>query len=468
MSGDPYFDDGADDAAALPGFITDPMGVLRRRWLPVLLVIIVGTAGSLFYVQMRTPEYEARATVLVASQRISETLIASTVETNQLEKVSAILGELFARRTLAELIEEHGLYAAGEEGDALTLEEKAAILRRQIVIAPDSTNQANQDPRSSATVFEVLFTYTDPIKAAAVTNDLASRFTDIHLRDRSRQARITTEFLRRELRKNEEELAAQERAITSFKQTHRGSLPSELETSQGRLDRLQSQRQSLALQIASVESRLATLASTGSDVQPDSPEAQIRGLRTRYKEQRALYTDDHPNVVSLASQIETLEAELAAGGTRSTTSSPVADAARIELAELRRQLAAASSEIERLEGLVVLVPQRAEELAALEQRVKILRENNTEFLRKVNQAELSEAVESAQQGERASILDAAVPPWEPSSSPVKVVAILLVGTFGLAGGLAVLLELVDSVIVGESDIERLYRMPVLGAVSKMS
>ena len=77
-------------------------------------------------------------------------------------------------------------------------------------------------------------------------------------------------------------------------------------------------------------------------------------------------------------------------------------------------------------------------------------------------------VESAQQGERASILDAAVPPWEPSSSPVKVVAILLVGTFGLAGGLAVLLELVDSVIVGESDIERVYRMPVLGAVSKMS
>ena len=49
-----------------------------------------------------------------------------------------------------------------------------------------------------------------------------------------------------------------------------------------------------------------------------------------------------------------------------------------------------------------------------------------------------------------------------------MVAILLVGTFGLAGGLAVLLELVDAVIVGESDIERVYRMPVLGAVSKMS
>ena len=59
-------------------------------------------------------------------------------------------------------------------------------------------------------------------------------------------------------------------------------------------------------------------------------------------------------------------------------------------------------------------------------------------------------------------------PGKPSSSPAKVVAILLVGTFGLAGGLAALLELFDAVIVGESDIERVYRMPVLGAVSKMS
>ncbi|MEM9176212.1 MAG: Wzz/FepE/Etk N-terminal domain-containing protein [Myxococcota bacterium] len=473
MSGEAYFDEGGDEAGALPGFVLDPIGVLRRRWLPMLLVILIGTAASVAYVQTRKPEYQARATVLVASQRISQQLITSTVETNQLEKVSAILGELYSRRTLSELIEEHDLFPTdpAAEGKPLTLEEKAALVRGKILIAPDRSNAANQDSRSSATVFEVLFTYSDPVKAAAVATDLASRFTDIHLRDRSRQARITTEFLRRELRKNEEELAAQERAITNFKQANRGSLPSELGPAQGRLDRLQSQRQSLALQIASVESRLATLASTGSDIEPDSAEAQIRSLRARYKEQRMLYTDDHPNVVSLANQIDKLEAQIAAepaiAGMR-PTGSPVADAARIELAELRRQLSAASAEIERLEAQVLLVPQHAEELAALEQRAQILRENHIEFLRKVNQAELSEAVESAQQGERASILDPAVPPWEATSSPLKVVALLLIGTFGLAGGLAILLELIDAVIVSESEIERHYRLPVLGSASKMA
>lgn len=472
MSQDAYYDDPGDfdgegGGGGLPGFVTDPKGVIKRRWLWMVLVTIAGLATSVFYVQTRVPEYQARATVLVASQRISERFVQSTVESDQLEKVSAILGELLSRRKLTALIVEHDLFPVVEGVESLTMEEKTGIIRSAIAIGPDRSNQANSDD-SSATVFEILFTHGSADKAAAVANDLATSFTDIHLRMRSRQARITTEFLRRELEKTEEELAGQERSITQFKQQFRGSLPSELSTSIGRLDRLQSQRQSLALQIASAESRLATLAATGSDVQQNSPMALLRDLRMRYKEQSAVFTDDHPNIVSLRNQIDGLEARIREeGGFTQQGTSPAADAARIELAELRRQLQATVSEFDRLDGLVALVPQREEELASMEARAVILREKHREFLRKVNQAELSEAVESAQQGERASVLDEAIPPWQPTSSPLKVVAVLLVGTLGGAMGLAILLEILDSVIVGEAEIERNYRIPVLGSVSKL-
>jgi len=468
-----HYDQGPDTdgegGAGLPGFVHDPIGVLERRWIPMVVVLFTGIALIGVYVQTRVPEYQARATVLVASQRISESLIRSTVDSDQLEKVSAILGELLSRRKLIELIEEHELFPPPSEGPGLTMEEKTTTVRGSILIRPDRTNHANHDAESSATVFEVLFRHESREKAAAVANDLANGFTDIHLRMRSRQARITTEFLRRELRKTEEELAAQESAITRFKQSHRGALPSELGTSLGRLDRLQSQRQSLALQIANAESRLATLAASGTDVELDSPQAMLRGLRLRYKEQRALYTDDHPNIVSLRNQITNLEKRLAdeTDGEASSGSAP-ADAARIELTALRSQLDETVAEYERLDSLVELVPEHAETLAALEQRAEILRENYREFLRKVNQAELSEAVESAQQGERASVLDPAVPPWDPTSSPLKAVAVLLIGTLGAAFGTAVLLELVDSVVVTESEIERNYRLPVIGSVSKLA
>ncbi|MFK7897291.1 MAG: GumC family protein [Myxococcota bacterium] len=456
--------DGSDGegGASLPGFLKDPKGVLKRRGKWMALIALLGLLASGFFLQQRTPTYSARATVLVASQKISEAFVTGAAEGDQLEKVSAILGELLSRKNLGALIQQHNLYAPKDSEEQLTLEEKVALMRAEIVIGPDRSNTANTGQDSSATVFEIIFTGENPGVAAEVTNALASGFTDIHLRMRSRQARLTTEFLRRELKQTEGELARQERLITEFKQTYRGQLPSELATNLGRLDRLQSQRQSLALQIAETESRLASLAASGSDFAPDSPESLLRALQVKQKEQRALYTDDHPNVVALDKRIESLEAQVRSG---QSGGSNAAGATRLTLVELRRQLAQTVAAFEDLDRRVAFVPERQEELASLEQRVEILRESHREFLRKVNQAELAEAVESAQQGERAMVLDAAVPPSQPDSSPLKILVVMLVGTLGLAVLLALLLELVDSVIVGPSEIESQYRLPVIGSIA---
>lgn len=471
MSRDEYsigstdLDEGGQEAG-LPGFLHDPVGVIKRRWVWMALILVVGFAAGGAFLHLREPIYRARATVLVASQKISEQFVQATVETDQLEKVSAILGELLSRRHLAAMIEEHALYTAADGTDPLTMEEKVDLMRGQILIGQDRSNSGGQAASSTATAFEVLFSDHDPVKAAQVANDLAAGFTDSHLRMRSRQARLTTEFLRRELTQTEKELSELERKITVFKQTYRGQLPSELPTNLGRLDRLQSQRQSLALQIAEAESRLATLAASGTDLDPDSPEAILRSLQRRYKEQRSLYTEDHPNVVSLTSQIAMLNEQIAdrpnSEGAR--VGSTEAEAAHLTLIELRRQLAETIAEYEELDRRVALVPERHEELAAMEQRAEILQESHREFLRKVNQAELAEAVESAQQGERATILDAAFPPARPESSPLIAMAAILIGSIGAAVGIAILLELIDSVLVTSDEIERKYGLPVLGSI----
>ena len=453
---------------SLPGFSLDPIGVIRRRWPWMLAVAGVGAALCAVYLMIWEPSYRARSTVLVASQRISEDFVRSTVETDQLEKVSAILGEILSRRNLAELVSEYDLFPESDANSVeLSMEEKVEIVRAAAVIAPDRSISTSARGNSSATVFEILFTHGDPVKAAGVANDLASSFTDIHLRMRSRQAQITTEFLRRELSRTTGELASQERAIREYKQAYRGSLPNELDMSLGRLDRLQSQRQSLALQIASGESRLATLAATGFDVEPDSSEAMLRALRSRLKEQRALYTDDHPNVVSLRSQIVTLEDRAEDNSISDASASPAAGAAQLELRELRKQLGETVKEYEMLDRRVALVPEREEELASLEQRAVILRESHQDLQRKVAQAELSEAVESAQQGERASVLDRAVPPLSSESSPLKLLVVLFGGSLLGVVGIAVLLEVVDAVIVTGADIEEQFELPVLGSISKL-
>ena len=475
MSRDDGFDDfgeldGSDETAALPGFVRDPLGVLQRRWKWMLVVVVLGLGLTVFYLRTQEDTYLARATVLVTSQRISEEFFRPTVASDQLEKISAIVGELLSRQKLAGLIQKFDLYPISPGAKALTLEEKVALMRSNIVLGPDQTSTANQGQNSSAVVYEFTYRSRDPQKAADVTNALANGFNDTHLLIRSRQARLTTKFLQSELKQVEGDLARQERLITDFKRSHRGELPSELQMSLGRLDRLQSQRQSLALQIAEAESRLATLAASGADVNPDSPEALLRTLRLRYESQRVLYTEDHPNVVSIKRQIEALDAQFAkqgVDGQLTANSSPIAGSARLTLLELRRQLKETVEEYQQLDRRVSLVPERQEELASMEQRAEILRESYREFRRKVNQAELAEAVESAQQGERAAILDAAVPPTEPDSSSLKMAMVLIIGTFGMAGGVAVGLELIDAVIIGASEIEQTYRLPVLGSIGRI-
>jgi succinoglycan biosynthesis transport protein ExoP len=454
------------DEVALPAFLFDPVGVLRRRWPWMILILVAGLALGGAYLQFREPVYRARATVLVASQKISEQFVQATVETDPLEKVSAILGELMSRRQLAAMINEYSLYVPDDGAEStLTMEEKVSIMREQIQIGEDRSNTAGFRSRSTASVFEIVFSDRDPVKAANVANDLASGFQDIHIRMRSRQARLTTEFLGRELTQVEKELGELERKITIFKQTYRGQLPSELATNLGRLDRLQAQRQSLALQIVGAESRLATLAASGTDLDPDSAEASMRSLQIRYKEQRSLYTEEHPNVVSVASQIDLLKREIInRAGSSSATGSVEADAARLTLVALRKQLEETVAEFEDLDRRVGLVPKRHEELAGMEQRAEILQESHREFLRKVNQAELAEAVELAQQGERATLLDAALPPTDPESSTLFAVIVILIGSFGATVGFAILLELIDSVIVSSDEIEQEFGLPVLGSI----
>ncbi len=462
--------DGADEAVGLPSFLLDPIGVLKRRWKWMAVVLVIGLSATVLYLRDQRPTYLARATVLVTSQRISEEFFRPTVESDQLEKMSAIVGELLSRQKLASMIQKHNLYPDPEEGEPLTFEEKVELMRENIVLGPDETRGTNSMRDSSAVVYEFTYRYYDPQLAADVTNELASGFNDTHLRIRSRQARLTTEFLQRELKQVEQDLADLDHSIAEFKQRYRGELPSELRMSLGRLDRLQSQRQSLALQIAEAETRLANLAATGEDVDRDSPESRLRALKLRYEQQRILYTADHPNIVSIERQIDVMEGQLGGQSTESrldANASTAAGAARITLSELHRQLDATVRQYDELDRRVGLMPMRQEELAGMEQRAEIYRESYREFRRKVNQAELAEAVESSQQGERATILDAAVPPAKTDSSALKMAIVMVMATFALAGGIGVLLEMVDAVIIGASEIEQQYRLPVLGSIGRI-
>jgi len=425
----------------------------------------MGTAAALYLVK---PTYTAHASVVISSQQISQEFFRSPVDNDQIEKINAIIGEILSRQAIAKMIQEFDLYGSKSGDTDLSMQDKVGLFRSNVSITPQASPTPSRR-NETAIVYDIEFTSDTSDRSAGVTNELARNFTDTHLKMRSRQAKTTTSFLREELKQSEIDLSRQEKAITEYKQRYRGELPGELQTNLARLDRLQQQRQSLALQIAEAETRLATLSSATREYDPETPEGRLEMLRARYREMVALYTTDHPNVVSTRRQIASLEKELGLkpGEALDEGVQGAAGAARLTLAELKRQLAETVSSFNDLDARVARTPQREEELVALEQRAQVTRDNHEEFLRKVSQAELAESVESAQQGERAMIIDSAVPPGKPDRSPLMLVLLGMVATGGLVVGSAFLLELIDSVIVSSSEIENEFRLPVLGSVARI-
>ncbi len=461
--------DEEEGGALLPPFAEDPLGVLRRRWLWMLLCVLLGTVATLFALSLRRPTYVAETTIVISSQAIPEEFVRSTVTEDSLSHVNAIVGQVLARQNLAGLVEKYGLY---EEARAnVPLATVIASMREDIDIYPQkSMNPTRGGPSSQ--IFVIAFQYPDPQVAADVANELAGLFTEANIEMRNRQAQLTTDFLRREMKRSEQELRDHEHKITQFLQANRGGLPGELDANIAKLERLQNQRQNLATQIDAAESRLMLLNSQ-PDPKTTGPTSRslLADLRKRLEEQLVILTEEHPNVIALRRRIDRLEAEVT-----NEESSPAGPSERalqvraeqLHLANLRDQQQEVEASIGGLDAQLEKAPMRQEEFSALEQRATVLRENYLQFLRKVQEAELAQSLESAQHGARVAVLDRAAPPTEQKHARWKLATAGAFASVLASVVLAVLLELLDAVVVTRDQLEALTDRPLLGSIPRVA
>lgn len=444
----------------LAEILRDPAGVLRRRWKPMLAVALAILAATGAFVALQTPEYAARATILIANQKLSEEFVRPTMEEDVLERVNALTAEALSRDKLTPIVEKYDLFPdlRAKYGVVGAIEE----LRSRLVVGPDAPTVQSRGAR--ALVLLVTFTHKDPKIAADVTNEVAQVFVESGVRLRTEQARLTTNFMRRELEAAETALKAQTKDISEFQAAHRGELPSELQSNLQRLERLQQQRNSLAMQITEAETQRAMAIAAANASHPDPALVQLQELEAALARELGVNKETHPNVISLRRQAAAARSQLGRSGYPGTGAAAIGDR---EVGLLREQLAETDRELQRLDAAVAAIPQRQEELAGMLERQSVLQENYLEFLRKVKEAELAQSLEMAQQGERVAILDGASPPSGPENAPWKYAILGIAASLGLSLALGVLLELSDPVLVSPSALEAATGVPVLGTVPHM-
>jgi uncharacterized protein involved in exopolysaccharide biosynthesis len=459
MSADPYYGD-QESGGQLPDFLLDPLGVARRRWIPMALCAAVGLVATLVAVIVWNPVYLAQATVLITSQQIPRDFVRPTVEVDDLANINAMLGEALSADRLSSLIDRLGLFpdAAGKAARI----DLVNAMRSRIEASPQRNNTSD---RSQSIVYAISYQSGAAQEAADVTNALATLFVEVSVARRNSQARRATEFLRDALARTEKELREQSRLVTEFRQAHRGELPEEQETHLRRLELLSAQRDSLSRQITAAEDRVLSISTRGVD----SSEADfvLNDLRRQLAREIAIHTDEHPNVIALRDRLKRLAESDRNASLPAATSHMVADERR-ELGHLREQRAQIDAELAQINQRIDRIPRTAEQLTALQQKETVLREDYTAGLRKVEQAELAENLEAAKQGAQVSILDSAMPPTSPKFPRWLVLLAGLALTAGLAIAVAMLFELIDPVVIGQRQIEKLSDRPILGTLPLMA
>jgi uncharacterized protein involved in exopolysaccharide biosynthesis len=464
--------DEAEGRSEFPDFLRDPKGVIQRRW-PWMLAVFLATGLAAGALVARIPEvYQASGRLLLTRQRIPDEFVRSTSLEQVPEIVDAIIGQILSADSLVSLAETTDL-AKRMTIDGST-SELVDYLRERITVEPDPEMEEERSVRyqrwEEIFILAIRFEASDPEVAAEVANELVGRFMAAHLERQTRQAKLATEFLREDAERAEAELAAQRARITEFTEAHRGELPSELETKLARLERLQQQSQSLAIQISDAEGRLLVQQ---KELQSEEPiHVTLEELRTRLVEEQGIYTEEHPNVIALRQQVEALEAEAAleqSGAPRSalTQRDPAIAAVQNEVDVLRTQAREVEQMIRELDAAVTAIPAWREELLALEQEEELLRDHFNDATRKVQDAELAESLQQAQQGFQVARLDAATAPAKPMRTRwvfAVVAAVAVLGASGLAG---LLLEYADPVIVTPRQLETQTGMLPLGVIPRI-
>lgn len=446
----------------------------RRKWLAI--GAFAGTFSFAAAFVMSLPNlYEATATVLVERQQVPENFVQPAIVGEVETRLLTISQEILSRARLQALIDRFGLYPdlKGRVPEEALVER----MRRDIRWEPRGVDRTGG--RGATIAFALHFLGRDPRTVTEVTNTMASFYVEENLETRAREATGAADFLQSQLEELKRRLEEQEQRLGDFKKAHPGELPEQVEVNLATLEslnarlQLNSENQNRARERR--EELVKQLAESGS---ADSA-VRISKLKRDLGELRTRYSDKHPDVISLKSEIAALEGQFAAAGANrgrgaaeATTTSPVLTRLQKSLKETEGEIKTLKSEDRDLrraaaqyQQRIEHAPLREEELRQLMRDYETTKELYSSMLKRYEEAGLTESMERLEKGEHFRILDRAIPPSQPAA-PNRI-QLLLVGwilALGAAAGLVLLAERLDTSFHTLDELRSFSRLPVLASI----
>jgi polysaccharide chain length determinant protein (PEP-CTERM system associated) len=375
------------------------------------------------------------------------------------------------------------------------LEDMVGVLRKRIKVEV-SRNRRETD------AFSIAFEGPHPETVMKVTNGLASSFIEENLKVREAQAVGTSDFLADELETMRQRLVQVEERLREYRRQYMGELPEQLDANLRIIERLQSQLNAREESMRDERARLAGVESqieanrkllnegpaTGA-ASEDGRAMSLDQLKAQLANLKANYTDRHPDVIKLKSQIADLEKQHgsgqwnSAGESRPTSSAdPALRMVSNQLNELMRQRAEVSAEIKNIEIDIAKIsreirvyqeriertPKHEQELLVLNRDYDNMQESYKSLLDRKLEAEISVNMEKKQKGEQFRIIDHATLPRTPVSPDLRKLFLMAAAAgLGLGGAIIFLFDFLNTSIKQPKIYESELGLAVLATIPKL-
>jgi polysaccharide biosynthesis transport protein len=300
---------------------------------------------------------------------------------------------------------------------------------------------------------------------------LTALFLEENVRQRQQAARETTSFLSQEGDRLAEEVAEMEARLAAFKEANILSLPENQNLNLNVMQRTGDELRRNEQDLRTIDERVNLLQSQLAQTTPSRHLDRVRALEAEYASLAAIYTERHPDRVSVRRELEALRAEERGAG-HLAVNNPAYD-------QLQSQLQVALGERRSLQGAradlrakLNEIEQRLSTTPVIESQYRAMTRDYETALDKLRDlrakqlnAELAETLETESRAERFVVSERASLPTEPiKPNRLAILFLGLVFSVGTGVGSVVVREHLDTAIHGPKDVARATGAPPLAVI----
>ena len=293
--------------------IQDYIIAIRKRKKAIFSIFFVIVSMTVLIAFVLPSIYQSKSTILIEQQDIPQELVMSTVTSYAAERIQTIQARVMTRTNLLRIVEKFELYE-----DERKVETKEEIVKRMHddvslnIISAKVIDPRTGRPSSATIAFSLSYKGESPGKVQRVANELTTLYLNENLTSRAEKASETSVFFDEESKRLSVKIDDLEAKLAIFKQEHADALPELQQLNLSVLQRKESELTTIDAQLRVLDEKSFYLGGQLAQIDPGNPAVpgsaeMLKVLQAQYASIKSKYSDEHPDVLRLKSEIESLE-----------------------------------------------------------------------------------------------------------------------------------------------------------------